>query len=459
MKWIRRKNAPADPDAASVRRVGWRLAGLTATLIFTLLLISGALVYFTTQQKLYQSLEDTLRYHASNPSRCLNELKRGLIGPFLQPDSGQPDCSAQDNQDNQDNVYYAVASTTDIVDWTSPKLIFSYADAQHVLDTGNSRCCTEISDGRQLYLVDSVPIFVQLRSGTQAVIGVAEVIISEKNYRDSLASLLRNLLLVNALGIVAAAGISAVLARRALRPIQTSLKRQRDFVADAAHELRTPLAIMRTAAELGLTEESFDEQQRALEQTLDQNNHLTRLVESLSLLARADSGAVAVERRPIDFSKLVNDSVEAVDMLAEDRNIALTGGSIPGLQLMGDEGRMRQLLLILLDNALKYTPEGGTVTVSTEQHGTSVRLIVRDTGPGIAPADLPRIFERFYRADKARSGKGSGLGLSIARWIVDAHNGRITASNVPGGGAIFTVTLPLTKQRQAVEPEASEDRT
>jgi signal transduction histidine kinase len=290
-----------------------------------------------------------------------------------------------------------------------------------------------------------VPIFVQLRSGTQAVIGVAEVIISEKNYRDSLASLLRNLLLVNALGIVAAAGISAVLARRALRPIQTSLKRQRDFVADAAHELRTPLAIMRTAAELGLTEESFDEQQRALEQTLDQNNHLTRLVESLSLLARADSGAVAVERRPIDFSKLVNDSVEAVDMLAEDRNIALTGGSIPGLQLIGDEGRMRQLLLILLDNALKYTPEGGTVTVSTELHGASVRLIVRDTGPGIDPADLPRIFERFYRADKARSGKGSGLGLSIARWIVDAHNGRITASNAPGGGAIFTVTLPLTK--------------
>jgi len=252
-------------------------------------------------------------------------------------------------------------------------------------------------------------------------------------------------LAVSVLGLVAAAGISGLLVRRALAPIQTSLKRQRDFVADAAHELRTPLTIMRTAAELGLAEESIAEQQRALEQTLDQNNHLTRLVESLSLLARADSGAVAVERQPVDFTRLVNDSVEAVEMLAEDRDIALSGGSLPGLQLTGDEGRLRQLLLILLDNALKYTPEGGRVGVSTELHGGSVRLLVRDSGPGIDPADLPRIFERFYRADKARTGKGSGLGLSIARWIVDAHNGRISATNAPGGGALFTVTLPLGK--------------
>ncbi len=112
---------------------------------------------------------------------------------------------------------------------------------------------------------------------------------------------------------------------------------------------------------------------------------------------------------------------------------------------MGDEGRLRQLLLILLDNALKYTPEGGKVVVGAEVHGGSVRLAVRDSGPGIDPADLPRIFERFYRADKARTGKGSGLGLAIARWIVDAHNGRITAVNAPGGGALFTVTLPLGK--------------
>jgi signal transduction histidine kinase len=447
MLGLQRKNALADPDAASVRRVGWRLAGLTAALIFALLLASGALVFYTTQQRLYQSLQDSLRYRTSNPSHCLRDLERELAAPVPPDNTIQQDCSSQDTQDD---VYYVVATqslgqTTEFVDYTSAKPIFDFASYRRAFISNTDQCCTEINQNHQRYLVEATPVGIQLRDGSQALLGVAEVAISEQSYRDNLSSLLRGLLAVSVLGIAAAAGISALLARRALAPIQTSLKRQRDFVADAAHELRTPLAIMRTAAELGLTEESFAEQQRALEQTLDQNNHLTRLVESLSLLARADSGAVAVERQAVDFTRLVNDSVEAVDMLAEDRNIALSGGSLPGIHIMGDEGRLRQLLLILLDNALKYTPEGGSVVVGTELHGGNVRLTVRDSGPGIDPADLPRIFERFYRADKARTGEGSGLGLSIARWIVEAHNGRISAANAPGGGALFTVSLPLGK--------------
>ena len=277
------------------------------------------------------------------------------------------------------------------------------------------------------------------------IVAVLQTSISETQYKHSLSSLLNILLAVSGVGILLSAGISVLLARRALRPVRVAMRRQRDFVADAAHELRTPLAIMRTAAELGLTDESPSEQQRALEQTLAQNNHLTRLVESLSLLARADSGALSIQRAPVDLTRLVEESAEAVEMLAEEREITLNASSQPGIVVSGDEGRLRQLMLILLDNALKYTPSGGHVVVSAETQGGMARVEVRDTGIGIDAADLPHVFDRFYRADRARTGEGTGLGLAIGRWIAEVHGGRITAANVPGGGAVFTVTLPLSK--------------
>jgi signal transduction histidine kinase len=278
-----------------------------------------------------------------------------------------------------------------------------------------------------------------------SLIAVVQTTISERQYEESLRSLLQILAAVSGLGIIVSAGISALLARRALQPIRLAMRRQRDFVADAAHELRTPLAIMRTAAELALADDSEAENQRALEQTLAQNNHLTRLVENLSLLARADSGAVTLERSEVDFGALVDESVGAVEMLAEDRGIRLAARSQPGIRVFGDVGRLRQLLLILLDNALKYTPEGGEVLVSLTVQSGAARLQVRDTGPGIDPKDLPMLFDRFYRADRARSGEGTGLGLAIGRWIVEAHNGKIVAANAPDGGALFTVTLPIAR--------------
>jgi signal transduction histidine kinase len=229
-----------------------------------------------------------------------------------------------------------------------------------------------------------------------------------------------------------------------LQPIRLSLQRQRDFVADAAHELRTPLTIMRGAAELGLTTSSPLEQQAALEQTLVQTGHLTRLVEDLSLLARSDSGAVSVERAPVDLDHLVAETVEGVDILAEDRGVHLVRDVRGQARVLGDAVRLRQLLMILLDNALKHTPEGGTITVGVTSQGHRAQLQVRDTGSGIDPKDLPHLFDRFYRADKARSGDGTGLGLSIARWIAEVHGGQITAANGEQG-ATFTVTLPLAQ--------------
>jgi signal transduction histidine kinase len=258
-------------------------------------------------------------------------------------------------------------------------------------------------------------------------------------------TVLQALFAVALLGLLISGGISIALVRRALQPIRVAIQRQRDFVADAAHELRTPLAIMRTVGEVGMADPSVDELQATIAQMLTENQHLTRLVEDLSLLARTDTDAVAIERRSVDVSSLVTGTVAELEPLAEAQGVALSADVAGNVNGLGDILRLRQLLLILLDNALKHTPAGGTVSVRLFPQGDRARLQVTDSGPGIDPDDLPWIFDRFYRADHARTGEGSGLGLAIGKWIVEAHGGHIQAGNASPQGAVFTVTLPIAR--------------
>jgi signal transduction histidine kinase len=191
---------------------------------------------------------------------------------------------------------------------------------------------------------------------------------------------------------------------------------------------------------------------------LAQNNHLTRLVDDLSLLARADSNAVTIQRSQVDLSSLVSGITEEIMPLAEEQGVRLETQADGQLAVIGDIVRLRQLLLILLDNALKHTPAGGTVRVTLQSRGSRADLRVVDSGPGIEPADLPHIFDRFYRADKARAGEGTGLGLAIGRWIVESHGGTIAASNAERRGAMFTVTLPTVRGNAATDVRPAHQR-
>ncbi|MGA3097113.1 MAG: ATP-binding protein [Bryobacteraceae bacterium] len=240
---------------------------------------------------------------------------------------------------------------------------------------------------------------------------------------------------------VLAASFNALLAR-----LDQSFETMRRFVADASHELRTPLAVIRGEADVALTRERGAEEYReSLAVILDESRRLSRLVDDLLNLARADSGHVPLVVREFYFN----------DLLAECCRSALAGAAALGIEVeclaprdapfRGDEDLLRRLVMNLLDNAIRYTPRGGQVSAALEQSPGYIQIRISDTGTGIAPEDAARVFERFYRADQARSRQdgGFGLGLSIVQWIAEAHRGTVKFSSQLGAGSVFTVTLPL----------------
>jgi len=232
------------------------------------------------------------------------------------------------------------------------------------------------------------------------------------------------------------------LSGRALTPIRESVEAQRRFVSDASHELRTPLAVIRANNEL--LARHLDEPVRANEEQVEaieaESEHMSRLVEALLTLARADEGRLVVAHELVDLGEITGEVVRDMAPVASRKGIVLDRDISPAL-LEGDPQRLRQLVMILVDNALKYTPDGGSVVVQCGRTGRTVRLSVSDTGPGIDAHAQKRVFDRFARLDSARTRSesgGTGLGLAIAREIALAHHGDLTVESAAGTGSRFT---------------------
>ncbi len=304
------------------------------------------------------------------------------------------------------------------------------------------------------------------------------------------AALLRSMLLITPLIIVGSLGLGYWLAGTSLRPIEamidelgaitdgrslhrrlqvaggeelarlaTTLNRMisrleesftalRRFTADASHELKTPLMVLRAGVERALTHpKAPPETYELLDQTLEGVNRMTELVDNLLTLARADEGSAPLAVAECDLRDLVTDAAETAGMLAEPKDITITT-QVPSQPVLVhiDESRILQLLLNLVTNAVKYTPSRGQVSIGLVDDGSDVVIMVQDTGVGIAAGDLPHIFERFWRADVARTRvserAGTGLGLAITQWIAEAHGGSIAVQSRPGRGTVFTVSLP-----------------
>ena len=233
-----------------------------------------------------------------------------------------------------------------------------------------------------------------------------------------------------------------------LERLEAAFNRITQFTADASHELRTPLAFMRTTTEVSLrTSHDVSEYREAQLQILDELEKTSDLVEKLMLLARADAGVENLQRRRVNLADSLREACRQGRTLAEAKQVTFEEDIVKTAVIVeGDSDGLRRLFLILIDNAVKYTPEG-LITVSLMSSNEFAIVEVRDTGIGVAAADLPYIFDRFYRADKARSRElgGVGLGLSIARWEAEAHGGSIAVQSTFGKGSVFQVRLPLIK--------------
>lgn len=299
------------------------------------------------------------------------------------------------------------------------------------------------TDLRTIELEDSSPVrlltFSLPSTGPPQVIQVGRALDDQQRVLDGL---LRMLAILGGVGALVLAAGSWWLAGKSLIPAEQAWEKQQAFVANASHELRAPLTLMRASAEVAQRGLPADDNRRPLlGDILSEVDHMATLVDDLLLLSRLDAGRLQLERDRIDLGDLAAEIQRTVGRVAERGGVMLSHQLGDALVVQGDPTRFRQVLLILLDNALRHTPPGGRVVLQAQSVGNRVRVEVLDTGPGIDPQDLPHVFERFYHSNLKGSETGSGLGLAIAKGLIEAQGGTISLENAPGAGTLARIEL------------------
>jgi signal transduction histidine kinase len=425
-------------DARLIRSVRWRLVAWSALSTLVVLLVLGVALYGIAARSLEEAGTAQLESRASEirialargrPAPALGQIFGGRASgtvALLVDAQGDPVVStgqrAPDGLPLLDSIERAGATGRDV-------------------RTGS----IENADGE-------VPVRVlteelMTRAGEEVYLQVAQDRVTEQQTLDAM---LRVLVLGGGLVVLAALAFGAVYARRALVPIRDSLaaqraalRRQREFAADASHELRTPLTVVRSSVEHLRRHPGMGGTERAevIDDIEAEVSHLSGLVDDLLLLARSDSGALSITPLPTDLGDAATEATSGLAKAAEARGVRLLVDPAPAV-VRADAARVRQLITILVDNAIRHTPSGGQVRVIVRRGSDGAELDVEDDGPGIREADMPHVFDRFWRAPGAPSG-GTGLGLAIARTIVEQHGGRIMVANGATGGARFRAVLPL----------------
>jgi len=288
-------------------------------------------------------------------------------------------------------------------------------------------------------------VYVERFSGTTGTPYVAAVVADRLELEDEYASLIEAFAAAALAAMLLVAGGGSLLVRKSTAPVQRSMEQMRRFMADAAHELRTPITLLRTRAEVAAGQEREPSGDAAAFQAIEREAaRLGEITGELLTLARADAGEWPVVRETLYLDDAVAGAVDAARARAGQRRVFVEVGAFEEARITGDAALVRQLLLIVLDNALKFTPAGGRVRLDVSAQNGRAAVVVTDTGLGIPAEQLPHVFERFYRGERARhEAEGAGLGLAIARWIADVHGADIAIASEPGHGTRVAISFPL----------------
>jgi signal transduction histidine kinase len=396
---------------ARVRLTAWYVSVLAAVLI-----VLGSVLYLVVRAQLLNGVDNGVKLVAARAAEQWVATDRvnttGLsTGPYTV------------NWLTESQLTFGTKNG--LIHWDRDSMLAAVSHRTDLRSTGSS------GDRQRVY---SVRVEAP---GREAIIQVTR---STEPEHEALDKLLIGLLVGGAAGLVLAAVGGWWLAGKSLRPVRVAFERQHAFVSDASHELRTPLAVIRANAEFLQQEQPENVEVRDI---VGETDRLSMLVDTLLAVARDDEGARASYTR-VDLIEVVETAVASFQPLAGEQGLELSYATPDQLMVTGDRDQLRQVLVILLDNAVRYTPAGGRIHVQARPDGKDAVLTVHDTGIGIPEQALERVFERFYRGDEARNRQsgGAGLGLAIARDLVTRHAGRISVTSTEGAGTTFTIQIP-----------------
>lgn len=404
-----------------------RLVILNALVFFILQNTFGAMIYFYTHYSLYHQVDQSLIERRNHLLREKEKLDREL------------------NPEREENrrLVYLLWDTGDKLYQVIPKSSFTKAERDHFSKLLAKDELQTTSIGGQSYRLLNFPVS---SFKNDAPVQTIQIVYNLKHEKEMLSHLLMVIGFGSLLSVFIAILAGIYLANKALIPIRKSWDKQQQFVADASHELRTPLSVMKLNLEhlFRHPDHSIEQESETIHMSIKEINYLSKMVSDLLILARSDSDQLQLNRETVQLEEIVHQVVKEFRTLAGLKSIKLSEELQP-VKMVGDKERLRQLFVILLDNAFKYTKDNGAVSIKGSVNNARAIIEIKDTGSGISKEDLPFIFDRYYRGDKSRNRhlQGSGLGLSIAKWIVQSHSGRIWINSSEGEGTQVSVSLPL----------------